>query len=164
LQAIVAIGANLPGPAGEPPAITCRRAAEALGGIAGFRRIAVSPWYSSAAWPDPSDPPYVNGAALLEGEGDPAELLAALHGLEDAAGRRRSVPNAPRPLDLDLVAMGDRVIRTPALTLPHPRAHERAFVMVPVADIAPDWRHPVLGRTAREIAAALPRDGVARLP
>lgn len=160
---IVALGANLPGPSGEAAFCTCRRAAAALDGIAGFRLLAVAPWYRSLAWPDPSAPPYVNGAALLDGDADPHVLLAAMQAREAAAGRRRSVPNAPRTLDLDLIAAGARVVRTPLLTLPHPRAHERAFVMVPVADVAPDWRHPLLGRTARQIADGLSHAGLTRL-
>lgn len=98
---------------------------------------------------------------LLEGTAEPAAILAALHVMEARAGRVRTAANAPRPLDLDLIAAGGLVVCTPALVLPHPRAHTRAFVMVPVADVAPRWMHPVLGRTAAEIAAGLPRDGLA---
>lgn len=158
---IVALGANLPGPDGASPLETCRRAVAALDGLAGLRRRAVSPFYRSEAWPDPAAPPFVNAAVLLEGTAEPAAILAALHGLEAAAGRVRTVANAPRPLDLDLVAVDGLVIHTPALTLPHPRAHERAFVMVPVADVAPGWVHPLLGRSAAAIAAGLPRAGLA---
>lgn len=163
MQAIVAIGANLPAPDGTPPLDTCRRAAAALDGLAGLRRVAVSPFYRSAAWPDPSAPAFVNGAVLLEGAAEPEAVLAALHEMEARAGRVRSVPNAPRPLDLDLIAMGALVVRSAALTLPHPRAHERAFVMVPVADVAPGWMHPLLGRTAAQIAAGLDRVGLSRI-
>ncbi len=163
MQAIVAIGANLPAPDGTPPLDTCRRAAAALDGLAGLRRVAVSPFYRSAAWPDPSAPAFVNGAVLLEGRAEPEAVLAALHEMEARAGRVRSVPNAPRPLDLDLIAMGALVVRSAALTLPHPRAHERAFVMVPVADVAPGWMHPLLGRTAAQIAAGLDRAGLSRI-
>lgn len=163
MQAIIAIGANLPAPDGTPPLDTCRRAAAALDGLAGLRRVAVSPFYRSAAWPDPSAPAFVNGAVLLEGAAEPEAVLAALHEMEARAGRVRSVPNAPRPLDLDLIAMGALVVRSAALTLPHPRAHERAFVMVPVADVAPGWVHPLLGRTAAQIAAGLDRAGLSRI-
>jgi 2-amino-4-hydroxy-6-hydroxymethyldihydropteridine diphosphokinase len=96
--------------------------------------------------------------ALLEGErgaGDPASLLAALHALEDAAGRTRPFPNAPRTLDLDLIAVDD-LRRDAAPVLPHPRAHLRRFVLRPLADVWPGWRHPVLGRTVEELLAGLP--------
>jgi 2-amino-4-hydroxy-6-hydroxymethyldihydropteridine diphosphokinase len=97
--------------------------------------------------------------ALLEGEkcaGDPASLLAMLHALEGAAGRTRPFPNAPRTLDLDLIAMGDLRRDEGAPILPHPRAHLRRFVLQPLAELWPGWRHPVLGRTAEDLLAALP--------
>jgi 2-amino-4-hydroxy-6-hydroxymethyldihydropteridine diphosphokinase len=119
----------------------------------------VSRWYRTIPDPPlPGAPPFVNGLALLEGEGgvsDPASLLAALHGLEDAAGRARPFPNAPRTLDLDLIAVDD-LRREAAPILPHPRAHLRRFVLQPLADVWPGWRHPVLGRTVEQLLADLP--------
>jgi 2-amino-4-hydroxy-6-hydroxymethyldihydropteridine diphosphokinase len=113
----------------------------------------LSRWWSSRAWPDPMRPPYLNGVALVETGLDPGETLAALLRIERQFGRERSVPNAPRTLDLDLIAHGGQVLHTPDLTVPHPRAHERRFVMGPLAEIAPEWRHPVLGETAAALAA-----------
>jgi 2-amino-4-hydroxy-6-hydroxymethyldihydropteridine diphosphokinase len=92
----------------------------------------------------------------VESVGDPADLLAMLHGIEDAAGRTRLFRNAPRTLDLDLIALDDLRRDTPAPILPHPRAHLRRFVLQPLADAWPGWRHPVLGRTVEELLAALP--------
>lgn len=118
----------------------------------------LSPWYRTVPDPPvPGAPPFVNGLALLtsEGNADPVRLLGMLHGLEDAAGRARPFPNAPRTLDLDLIAMDD-LRRTEAPVLPHPRAHLRRFVLRPLADVWPGWRHPVLGRTVEELSAALP--------
>lgn len=111
-----------------------------------------SAWWTSAAWPDPTAPAYLNGVVLVETTLDPAETLAALHRIEAGFDRARGERNAPRTLDLDLVAYGRRVI-VDELLLPHPRAHERLFVMGPLAEIAPDWRHPVSGETAARLAA-----------
>lgn len=118
------------------------------------RRVS-RPW-RTPAWPDPSDPPFVNGAAELAGAPEPAELLALLHDIERRTGRVRGVRNAPRTLDLDLIDHGGRVHagggREPAL--PHPRAHERAFVLLPLREIAPYWRHPVSGAGIQALIAA----------
>jgi len=106
----------------------------------------------SRAWPDPSDPPYRN--AVMQGLTNlaPAEVMAVLHRLEAEAGRVRTEgANAPRTLDLDLIAYDDSAIDDHGLAVPHPRAHDRAFVMGPLAEIAPDWVHPVLGKTAVEL-------------
>ncbi len=111
-----------------------------------------SDWRSSA-WPDPTLPEYVNAVALVETALAPRALLAALLRLETAFGRRRGEPNAPRTLDLDLIAFGRLVIDEAGLTLPHPRAHHRRFVMGPLAEIAPGWVHPVSGSTAPDLAA-----------
>jgi 2-amino-4-hydroxy-6-hydroxymethyldihydropteridine diphosphokinase len=120
---------------------------------AGLPVIARSSWWRSAAWPDPAGPEYRNGIALVEANGPPEAVLEALFSLERAFGRDRAAKNAPRTLDLDLIAHGRQVVDAPGLSLPHPRAHERLFVMGPLAEIAPAWRHPVLGATAAELAA-----------
>ena len=160
---LVAIGANLPGPRGEPPLLACRAAAEALGRLPGLRLVAVSRWYGTAPQPPSSQPDYVNGVARLQGEADPAWLLARLQAIEVEAGRRRGVPNAARTLDLDLIAMGDLLREAPDPVLPHPRAHRRAFVLVPLADVAPNWRHPLLHQSVAELIAALPPQRIALL-
>ena len=99
-------------------------------------------------------PEYRNGVAIVEADGPPQAVLACLLQVETALDRERGARNAARTLDLDLIAHGRTVIDTPGLTLPHPRAHERRFVMGPLAEIAPGWVHPVLGMTAAGLAAA----------
>src|SRR5262249_21517245 len=102
----------------------------------------------------PNGPEYRNGVVLVETNAPPQAVLETLLALESTLGRTRSLRNAPRTLDLDLIAYGRQVSDAPGLTLPHPRAHERRFVMGPLAEIAPGWRHPLDGRTAAELAAS----------
>jgi 2-amino-4-hydroxy-6-hydroxymethyldihydropteridine diphosphokinase len=83
-----------------------------------------------------------------------SELLRQIREIEVALGRTRSFPNAPRTIDIDILAYGDRVLDTPELIVPHPRLHQRAFVLVPLSEIAPAWRHPVFGKTAAELLSA----------
>lgn len=149
--AVVALGANLADARGGP----AERLEAALACFSGHGLHVVkrSGWWTSQAWPDLRDPPFVNGVALVRTELAPGAALAALHDLERAFGRRRALPNAPRTLDLDLIAHGGRVLEGPHLILPHPRAAERLFVMGPLAEIAPGWRHPSSGRTAADLAA-----------
>ena len=153
---LVAIGANLSGSHGEQPIVACRAAAEALRTLPGLRISAVSRWYVTAPQPPSGQPDYVNGVVRLEGEADPAWLLNRLHGIEAQGGRRRGVRNAARTLDLDLIGHHGLLADGPALQLPHPRAHLRAFVLVPLADVAPDWVHPRLGVAVRTLIASLP--------
>ena len=148
---VVALGGNLAGAYGTCEALL--EAAAARFPEVGLKILKRSGWWRSAAWPDPNAPEYRNGVALVEASSGPAETLAALLALEADLGRERSIRNAPRTLDLDLIAWGRDVVETPGLTLPHPRAHERLFVMGPLAEIAPAWVHPILGRTAAELAA-----------
>lgn len=119
----------------------------------GLKILKRSSWWRSAAWPDPMGPEYRNGVALVEAQGGPLAVLRTLRDLETDLGREPAERNAPRTLDLDLIAHGRAVLDDPVLTLPHPRAHERLFVMGPLAEIAPDWLHPTLARTASMLAA-----------
>lgn len=111
--------------------------------------------YRSPAWPDPGDPPFVNAVLALVCAPPPDALLESLVRIEDAFGRRRGRKNAPRTLDLDLLAY-DREIRAEGpLLLPHPGIARRDFVLAPLCDIAPDWVCPLSGRSAQAMLAAL---------
>jgi 2-amino-4-hydroxy-6-hydroxymethyldihydropteridine diphosphokinase len=115
-----------------------------------------SRWWRSAAWPNRAHPDYLNGVALVETTLPPRRVMDALLDVEKAFGRRRDNPNAPRTLDLDLIAHGRVVMDEPGLVVPHPRAHERLFVMGPLVEIAPDWVHPALSARARDLARVAP--------
>lgn len=159
---LIAIGANLPGPFGAPLA-ACGAAARALGSLPGLRLAALSRCYESAPDPPSAQPPYINGVARLEGAAEPAVLLAELQKIEAQGGRRRSVPNAARSLDLDIIDLNGLVRDAPDPVLPHPRAHLRLFVLLPLRDVAPDWVHPRLQIGLASLLAALPRRGIRRL-
>ncbi len=152
--AIVALGANLPGFFASPAAAV-EVALSKIETHAG-RIVARSRLYRSSAWPDPADPEFVNAAAVVDTAHSPAAFLVRLHDIETAFGRVRGQANAPRPLDLDVVDFGGAV-SAPGENpiLPHPRMTERAFVLLPLRDIAPDWRHPVSSRTVSELIDAL---------
>jgi 2-amino-4-hydroxy-6-hydroxymethyldihydropteridine diphosphokinase len=148
---VLAIGGNL-SLKGAPLQVVLELALDRLPDE-GLTVVKRSTWWKSAAWPDPSQPPFLNGVVLVRTELPARRILEALLGIETVFGRRRSEPNAPRTLDLDLIAHGREIINEPNLVVPHPRAAERLFVMGPLAEIAPDWRHPVLGDTAASLAA-----------
>ncbi len=161
---LIAIGANLPGPGGVAPRVTCRMAVEAMRDLPGLRLHALSRWYETDPVPPSGQPPYVNGVARLEGDApDPAALLARLQAIEARCGRQRGAANAARTLDLDIIAMGALLRDAPDPVLPHPRAHLRGFVLRPLADVAPDWIHPRLHLGVAALLAALPPEGVRTL-
>ncbi|UPY36084.1 2-amino-4-hydroxy-6-hydroxymethyldihydropteridine diphosphokinase [Sediminicoccus sp. KRV36] len=154
---LVGIGASLPTPDGSLPRETCRAAAVALDALPGLRLQALSRWWESAPIPPmPGAPWFVNGVARLAGHAEPEALLAALHAIEAAHHRARPYPNAPRTLDLDLLDCDGLRRDTPLLRLPHPRMTERGFVLHPLAEVAPDWRHPVTGEGVGRLIAHLP--------
>jgi 2-amino-4-hydroxy-6-hydroxymethyldihydropteridine diphosphokinase len=152
----VAIGANLPSLAHGSAQAACDWAAHALMAVTGLRVACRSRWYSSAPVPPSAQPRYINGIVRLDGNVRPAILLAALHALEARAGRARGAANAARPLDLDIIDMAGLVRDAPDPVLPHPRAHLRAFVLLPLRDVAPDWVHPRSGATLAALIADLP--------
>lgn len=149
---VIALGSNLGDRRGHLEA-----AVAGLAALEGLALTAVSPLYETAPVGGPGGQgAFLNAAVAGRTRRAAPDLLAALHGLEAARDRSRQVHWGPRTLDLDLLLHGETVSDDPALLLPHPRMHERRFVMVPAADVAPDLVHPVLGRTLAEIARALP--------
>lgn len=160
---LVAIGANLPTSGGRTPLETCGWAVERLALLPGLRLRRASRWFETRPVPASDQPSFINGAAWLTGTAEPLSLLAALQDIENTAGRVRSTPNAARVLDLDLLAMDGLVMTTPALVLPHPRLWERAFVLAPLCDVRPEWRHPVLNLSAKEMLSMTATAGVRAL-
>ena len=159
----IAIGSNLPSPQFGPPLATCEAALKSLT-TAGIQLIAKSRWYHSAPVPRSDQPWFVNGVIHVETPLAPRALLQRLHAIEAEFGRRRQERNEPRILDLDLLAHGDSVGQgKDGLILPHPRLHERAFVLLPLADVAPDWRHPVLQKSVSRMIADLPGEALAEV-
>ena len=156
---LVALGSNLAAPPAQDPLETALAGLSALAEV-GIDILAVSRWYRSEPQPPSGQPDFVNGVARLATSLPPRTLLACLHDVEARFGRARTVPNAARPLDIDLIDYCGQVQgRGPVL--PHPRAHLRNFVLLPLAEVAPDWRHPVSRRSISELIDLLPAQGPA---
>jgi len=142
VRAYIGLGANL----GDPVSAIAK-ALDALRRLPGVALVACSSLYRTAPV-DASGPDYLNAVAAIDVDLAPLDLLAHLQKIETQAGRRRSYRNAPRELDLDLLLYGDQVLEGPALTVPHPRLHCRAFVLVPLLELAPGLRLPERGALA----------------
>jgi 2-amino-4-hydroxy-6-hydroxymethyldihydropteridine diphosphokinase len=157
VTACVALGSNLDGPRAR-----VESGFEALSSLPHTFLRARSRLYRTPPWGVVDQPDFINAAARLETSLPPRRLLDALLGIEAAAGRMRAVRNGPRTLDLDLLLYGDRIIDEPRLTVPHPRLHERAFVLLPLADVAADREVPGRGRVA-DLLAGIDTTGCAPL-
>lgn len=155
--ACIALGANI----GEPLR-QIEAGFNALAALPGTRLTARSSLYRSAPVGYADQPDFINAVALIDTTLEPHALLEALLAIERVNGRVREFPNAPRTLDLDIVLYGDAVIHDPGLTIPHARMLERAFVMLPLAEIAPDMPVPGLGRVS-ELAARVDAGSIAQL-
>ncbi len=167
---IIGIGANLSHPQYGSPRRTCGAMMARMNQCA-MTITARSSWYHSAPvltaghGAQGPQPWYVNAAACIETDMDPHALLDALHTIEAEFGRERSIANAPRTLDLDIIAYDERVMDTPDLIIPHAHLNERAFVLLPLMDIAPHWRHPITDERASEMIGNLVKQqGIEALP
>ena len=153
---LIALGANLPSPRFGAPRATLEAALAAIA-AKGVRILRRSSWWESEPVPASDQPWYVNGVAAVATALEPVALLRLLHGVEAEFGRIRGARNEARLLDLDLLAYGDRRREGPEPPLlPHPRLADRAFVLLPLAEVAPDWCHPVSRETVRQLIARLP--------
>jgi 2-amino-4-hydroxy-6-hydroxymethyldihydropteridine diphosphokinase len=155
----IGLGANLPHPQYGAPCQTLEAALSELD-RRGVRTLRLSPWYRTAPVPVSDQPWYVNAVAEISTDRPADALLSEMHAVEAAFGRIRSARNAARFIDLDLLDFrGEIAVGGPGKpTLPHPRLAERAFVLRPLADLAPDWHHPASGLPIGALVAGLPPD------
>lgn len=175
-KVLVLLGSNATSTLADSASIV-RDALDSLSGRS-LRITRIGNYYSTACFPAGAGPDFINVAAGLETDLSPNEVLARLHEVEAEFGRERPSRWAPRTLDIDLIAYGSEVapnlpvlqhwmdlpldeqkrVAPDELILPHPRMHERAFALIPLADISSDWRHPVVGKTIGEMVHDLPEE------
>lgn len=155
---LVGIGGNLPCEPYGPPRATCGAALVGLENH-GIQVVQRSRWFESAPVPLSDQPWFVNGVACVKTGLDPVSLVNTLLQVESELGRARSVPNAARTVDMDVIDYNGQVLTSDhpsGVEIPHPRMHQRAFVLMPLRDVAPDWRHPTTGETIDQLLGQLP--------
>ncbi|MBL4617993.1 MAG: 2-amino-4-hydroxy-6-hydroxymethyldihydropteridine diphosphokinase [Robiginitomaculum sp.] len=152
-QAYIAFGANLSGSSSSPDE-TIMAAIKSLDCV-GIQFIRSSSMWKSPAWPNPSEPEFTNAVALFMSHLSPLRLMNRLLKCEADFGRIRRSKNAPRTIDIDLISYGQNLSATRRVQLPHPRAHERAFVLLPLQEIAPKWKLPGGGSSISELVVHL---------
>ena len=158
----IGLGANLTPKGFTTPQAGCEAAMVMLGNL-GVSVIRVSRWYETAPVPLSDQPWYLNAVAEAVTSYDAAATLAVLHRVETHFGRVRSVRNAARVLDLDLLDFGGQIHYQTVLRVPHPRMHQRAFVLMPLRDLSADWRHPQTGQSIDALIDRLPTDQQIRI-
>ncbi|MEM7726412.1 MAG: 2-amino-4-hydroxy-6-hydroxymethyldihydropteridine diphosphokinase [Cyanobacteria bacterium P01_A01_bin.45] len=157
-QAAIALGSNL-----GKSLTTLENAIQSLNETTGITLTSHSDWYRTKPVGGPPQPDYVNACALLKVELDPHKLLETLLEIEQQFGRERKERWGARTLDLDLILYNDLILNTPNLQIPHPRMRERAFVLVPLAEIAPNWIEPVSGKTITQLLREVNCSGVSQV-
>lgn len=151
------IGANLVPDGYQSVREGCEAAIALMPGM-GIDVDGLSPWYETAPVPVSDQPWFVNAVISARSAMPPASVLAALHQIESRFGRTRTVRNEARVLDIDLLDYNGQLLEEGGLTIPHPRLDQRAFVLLPLRDLAPDWEHPQSGKSVRDLVATLDPD------